>query len=146
MYARTGHAAQPDIAEEHGVDRYLDTMGDPDVADHRAGSCDGERGRHGLPCPDAFEGRVDANPIRQLQDCLVRCVTTLGEDVGGTKRPRQRLAGRVAAEGDDAGGAQAPSPTTATTLPGFTPALTAAWWPVHITSVSASSERMVSFE
>jgi len=37
----------------------------------------------------------------------------------------------------------APSPTTATMSPDFTPALTAAWWPVHITSESASSERIV---
>ena len=40
----------------------------------------------------------------------------------------------------------APSPTTATTLPARTPALTAAWCPVHMTSDSASSERIVSSE
>lgn len=40
----------------------------------------------------------------------------------------------------------APSPTTATVLPGFTPALTAAWYPVPITSERVSSERMVSSE
>ena len=38
----------------------------------------------------------------------------------------------------------APSPTTATTSPAVTPALTAAWWPVDITSDSVSSERRVS--
>ena len=38
----------------------------------------------------------------------------------------------------------APSPTTATVLPRLTPALTAAWWPVPITSESASSERIIS--
>ena len=40
----------------------------------------------------------------------------------------------------------APSPTTATVSPSFTPAQTAAWWPVAITSVSVSSERIVSSE
>ena len=35
----------------------------------------------------------------------------------------------------------APSPTTATVSPGRTPAQTAAWWPVAITSESVSSER-----
>ena len=40
----------------------------------------------------------------------------------------------------------APSPTTATVMPGFTPALTAAWWPVHMTSESATSERIVASE
>ncbi len=38
----------------------------------------------------------------------------------------------------------APSPTTATVSPGFTPALIAAWWPVHISSDSARSERIVT--
>ena len=35
----------------------------------------------------------------------------------------------------------APSPTTATVPPGLTSAQTAAWWPVDMTSESASSER-----
>ena len=40
----------------------------------------------------------------------------------------------------------APSPTTATGLPGLTSAQTAAWWPVDITSDSVSSERSISSE
>lgn len=38
----------------------------------------------------------------------------------------------------------APSPTTATVSPSCTPALTAAWWPVLITSESVSSDRRVA--
>src|SRR5207244_13308168 len=40
----------------------------------------------------------------------------------------------------------APPTTTATKLPGLTPALTAAWWPVHITSESARNDRIISSE
>src|SRR5438132_1422264 len=40
----------------------------------------------------------------------------------------------------------APSPTTATTLPDRTPALTAAWWPVLITSERARNDRIISSE
>src|SRR5207245_11328117 len=40
----------------------------------------------------------------------------------------------------------APSPTTATTLPGVTPALTAAWWPVLMTSESVSTPAIVASE
>ena len=40
----------------------------------------------------------------------------------------------------------APSPTTATVSPRFTPALTAAWCPVDITSERVSSDRSTSSE
>jgi len=40
----------------------------------------------------------------------------------------------------------APSPTTATVRPGRTSALTAAWWPVDITSDNVSSEMSISSE
>ena len=40
----------------------------------------------------------------------------------------------------------APSPTTATVSPCLTPALTAAWWPVHMTSDSVTSEANVASE
>src|SRR5438270_679204 len=40
----------------------------------------------------------------------------------------------------------APSPTTATVSPGLTPALNAAWWPVHITSDSATGDFMTASE
>jgi hypothetical protein len=38
----------------------------------------------------------------------------------------------------------APSPTTATVSPALTAALTAGWWPVHITSDRASEARVAS--
>ena len=40
----------------------------------------------------------------------------------------------------------APSPTTATVIPGPTPALTAAWWPVQATSERARTERITASE
>src|SRR6266508_525586 len=46
-------AAQPDVAEDHGVDRHLDAMRSADGAHGRAGACDRERRRHRLTCTDA---------------------------------------------------------------------------------------------
>jgi hypothetical protein len=113
-------------------------MRDPDVADHRTGPRDAQRRRHGLPCTDAFQCGIDTDAIRHVQDGPGRRVASLGNTIRDTERKGQRLVGRVAAETDDAGGARrraattahrptAPSPTTATTAPGFTPALAAAW-------------------
>jgi len=79
---------------------------DADEPDRRAGSCDGERCRHRLGRTDAFERGVDSDAIRPLQDCLVRVLAALGEDVCGAERPGELLAGRVLAESDDPGGAE----------------------------------------
>jgi hypothetical protein len=57
--------------------------------------------------PDAFEGGVNADAIRQLPDRAGRRVVALGDDVRGSKLAGQRLASRMPAEGDDPGGAQA---------------------------------------
>ncbi len=80
------------------------------------------------------------------------------EDVRGTERPSQRLAGRVPAEGDDPGRAQASGSNdgalTHRPVPddGDHAAGTDAGahrhmvGPVHMTSESVSSERMISSE
>src|SRR2546421_1550355 len=98
--------AQPDVAKDDGLHWVLDVVGDPDNANDRPGSRNAQRRRHRLAGADAFEGRVDADAIRQVKDRLDRGVAALGKDVGGTKRTGDVLTGRVSAEGDDSRSAQ----------------------------------------
>src|SRR2546421_877259 len=98
--------AQPDVAKDDGLHWVLDVVGNPDNANDRPGSRDAQRRRHRLAGADAFEGRVDADAIRQVKDRLDRGVAALSKDVRGTKRTGDVLTGRVSAEGDDSRGAQ----------------------------------------
>src|SRR6478672_10130115 len=154
--AHRGDAApQPDVSEDHRVDRHLDVVGRADCAHDRAGTCDRKRGRHRLAGTNALERGVDPDPVCHLHDGLVCLLAALSEDVGGAELAGNSLASRVrlramilsAPSREEARMAQsptAPSPITATTSPGLTPALTAAWWPVHMTSERLASERSVS--
>ena len=82
-------------------------------------------------------------------------MAALGDDVGGADLLGDLLAGglRLSAmirmapsflAASTADSPTAPSPTTATVSPSPTPALTAAWEPVHITSESAVKEASCS--
>lgn len=130
-------AAQPDVAEDHGVDRHLDAMRSADRAHDRTGPCDGERRGHRLTRTDALQGGVDADPTCQPQDRSRRGLATFSDDVrrAGERaiscRDGFRLSAMTRAAPSRhaamiAHSPTAPSPTTATTLPGRTPPLTAA--------------------
>jgi hypothetical protein len=81
-------------------------VGNSDDTYSRTRTSDGEGGLHRLIGPDTFERSVDADPIRELEQCLDRRVTACIDDVGGTERACDVLARRVAAEDDDAFRAQ----------------------------------------
>jgi hypothetical protein len=83
--------------------------GHANESNRRAGTCDSEGRRERFRRPDALDGRVDADAIRQFQDGRSRPVTALGDDVRSTECAGQRLAGRVPAEGDDPLRTQPPS-------------------------------------
>jgi hypothetical protein len=87
----------------------------------------------------------------QFPNALDSLVAAFTDDVGGAELLPERYALGVVAEqddllglealgGDHTAGPTAPSPTTATDLPGPTFAATAAWWPVPMTSVRVSSD------
>ena len=92
-------AADADVAEEHLPDRQLDAVRNADEADHRAGAGDVERRLHRLAGADALERGVDADAVGQLLDRLDRRVAALGDDVGGAELRGELLAVGVAATG-----------------------------------------------
>ena len=103
---------------------------------------------------DALEHRVGAEAAGQLLDALDRLLAALADDVGGAELAGERDPVGVAAQDDDLLGAEALGGDHAAQadgavaddgdaiLPGATPATTAAWWPVPITSESVSSDGM----
>ena len=104
---RGGAAVPADVAEEDVGERDVDVVGDADDADGRAGPGDRQRGGHGLGGADALHRRVDTDAVGELEHEGVRFVAAGLDDVGGAERAGQRLAGRVAAQGDDPLGAEA---------------------------------------
>ena len=150
-----GPASPADVAEEGALEGDL-AVGYAHDADRRARPGDGEGGGDRLGGAHALEGGVDADAAGELQTARGR-VASLFDDVGGAELPGQLLAGGVSAEGDDPLGAEplggedgGKSDRTVADdgdrVALVTPALTAAWWPVHITSDRASRERRVSSE
>lgn len=145
-----GHVRSPvggALAEERLAEGHL-AVRDPDDTDRGAGPGNGEGGGDGLGGAHAFERGVGANTTGELEDGLAGFRAACLDDVGSAEVTGEVLAFGAAAEGDDALraeplGCQAPSPTIATTSPLFTPALSAAWCPVGITSDRASSDRSV---
>ena len=83
-----------------------DVVGDADEPDvtARAGGVDGLH--HGLLGADGLDDRVGAEPAGELLDLGDAVVAALLDDVGGAELAGQRLAVGVAAERDDAFGAE----------------------------------------
>jgi hypothetical protein len=76
-------------------------VGNADVADDPAGPGHPDRRRERLGGPDAFEGGIDADASRKLEDGLGRGVAPLGNDDRGPERASQCFTRRIAAESDD---------------------------------------------
>ena len=94
---RRDAAAQPDVAEDDGLDRDLDVVRRADRARRSARPGDRERRRHRFAGPDALEGRLDAEPAGHLANGRDGRVAPLRDDVRRTELAGDRLAGRVAA-------------------------------------------------
>ena len=138
MYRRTG-ATPPrnPTLRKITVSIGTSTPWSADRADDRARPGDRERRRHRLTGTHALQSAVDTDPTGELQDRLHRGVAALGaisvapNDRAISCRDGFRLSAmtRAAPSRQAAITAQsptAPSPTTATMVPGRTPPLTAA--------------------
>src|SRR5438093_2555767 len=150
-------AAQPDVAGEHSVDRNLDAVGNPDdptvapgratvnaVANDWAVPTHSRAASTPTPSVSSRTASVAASP-RSATMSLAPNDRASAWRGGFRVRAMTRAAPRRPAA-MTAHRPTAPSPTTATTLPETTPALSAAWWPVGMTSESAITEAIVSSE
>ena len=81
-------------------------MGHADVADHRSGPRDRECGGHRLAGADALKRGVDADAVGELHDGVRGLVAAVLDDIGGAEVARKPLPVGVAAQRDDALGAQ----------------------------------------
>ena len=155
MYARAG-AGPPlivTLSEERRVPAGIDlVLRNADAADGAAGADDAERGdastarrptHSSTECtprpPVSSRTRSTASSPRSLTTSVAP--KSLASAIRSGWRPRMKICSapsRLAAITPHR--PTAPSPTTATSLPGATLAARAAWWPVPITSESVSSD------
>ena len=146
-----GAAVDVDAGHEELVAGDRDVVGDADEADVAAGAGRADGLHHGLLGADRLDDGVGTEPAGELLDPGDALVAALLDDVGGAELAGERLPVGVAAERDDPLGAEllggedassptAPSPTTATVLPGPASAATAANQPVPSTSEAAISD------
>ena len=144
-----GPPTEADVAEEHLPHRQLDPVRDADVADQPAGPGGPQRLEHGLAGADALQHGVRADAVGELLD---RAMPSSPRSVTSSVAPNARASscrGRCrliaitrsapsCAAASTPHSPTAPSPTTATVMPGATPAHEAACQPVLMTSESDS--------
>ena len=154
-YRRTGAGPprSPTLRKNISRDGQFDAVRHPDVADHAAGTDRPEGLEHRLGGADALEDRVGTDPVGELHDrprrrrrrARSRCRWHRTRRRAVCRGSWRLIAMTRSAPSCDAASTPhsptAPSPTTATVMPGRTPAETAACQPVLITSDSASRLR-----
>ncbi len=144
-----GAAAQPDVGVEQLLTVDLDAVRDAHEADVASRSCRTQSLGHGLGCADAFEDGVGADAVGEVLDMGHAVVAAFGDDVGGAElagellprlvRLNAMIRSALSCLADSTPSRPtAPSPTTATVLPGCTLAATAAYQPVPSTSDAVS--------